>query len=504
MVRFYKNKNREDYHIVDNKLLNRGNLKKVTVITPVYNAEKYLRKTIDSVINQSIGLKHIEYILIDDGSTDSSREILLDYSSRFENIIAVFLKYNTGTPGKPRNIGIHLSHSEYITFLDADDWLEPNGIEVLYNILEETGDGYVVGRTIQFQSNGTKIIGEHESCKERRRVSPYSIPHIFHHLGPRARMIRSRIVKENQIQFPEMKFAEDKQFFIDVLTHCSTISTTKSPVYYLNRLDNQHTRLANQTNIMQKTECNLKVINNIIHKNLELEKKKMILNRLYEYDSIVRFFATPHFQKTKLKRVYYYKLNKVLKTSKDLQYEPSENFLQPLNKVVYELFRDRKYKDLERLLEWDRKEKIKEISIKDKLPYLVAPFLEDNYKFIRIPMLAIFKEMDLYDNKFELNFTVYGNNLDTIIDVMIVDGKNAFIEFSIPITVDKHGNGRLVMDLDLLNQLPSSTYSFFLRYNDYMKTNIRKLDKSQQEYLYNNRHFHFYNTIYSNIGLKIK
>ncbi|WP_142406486.1 glycosyltransferase family 2 protein, partial [Heyndrickxia sporothermodurans] len=116
------------YHIVDNKLENRRKPSKVTVITPVYNSEKHLRKTIDSVINQSIGFENIEYILIDDCSTDSSRDILLDYSSKFDNIIVVFLKCNTGTPGKPRNIGIHLSTSKYITFLDADDWLEPTGV----------------------------------------------------------------------------------------------------------------------------------------------------------------------------------------------------------------------------------------------------------------------------------------------------------------------------------------------------------------------------------------
>ncbi|WP_052948827.1 glycosyltransferase family 2 protein [Mesobacillus campisalis] len=195
-MKFNKNRtypyNEDGYYVVDNKLENRASKSKVSVVTPVYNAEKYLRKTIDSVINQTIGFDHIEYLLVDDCSTDSSRDILLEYSSRYENIIAVFLECNTGTPGQPRNLGIQLSSSEYITFLDADDWLEPNGLEILHNILEETGDDYIVGKTIQLKSDGVKIVGEHESCKERRNVSPYSIPHIFQHLGPRARMVRAR------------------------------------------------------------------------------------------------------------------------------------------------------------------------------------------------------------------------------------------------------------------------------------------------------------------------
>lgn len=105
-----------------------------------------------------------------------------------------------------------MARSNYITFLDADDWLEPNGLEVLSSILSESGDDYAVGKTIQVTSKGMSIVGEHESCKERRSESPYSIPHIFHHLGPRARMIKTSVIKDNQILFPEMKFAEDKQF----------------------------------------------------------------------------------------------------------------------------------------------------------------------------------------------------------------------------------------------------------------------------------------------------
>ncbi|MGE8206613.1 glycosyltransferase family 2 protein [Heyndrickxia sp. NPDC080065] len=490
------------YAIVKNKE-NKKNATKITVITPVYNAEKYLKKTIDSVINQSIGFNHIEYILVDDGSTDSSRNILLDYSSKFENIDVVFLKSNTGTPGHPRNIGIQLSNSKYITFLDADDWLEPSGLEILHTILEETGDDYIVGKTIQLQSNRTKIVGEHESCKERRGISPYSIPHIFQHLGPRARMIRASIIKDNHITFPKMKFAEDKQFFIDVLINCNTISTTEQPIYYLNRLDDNKTRLTKQTNIIQKTNCNLKVIKYVINKKLEIEKEKMILNRLYEFDSITRFFTTPHFQKTRLKPIYYYKFNKVLKTTKGLRYEFSENFFQPINKVVYQLFCERKYKDLVKLFEWEKEEKVKDFIIKDTLPYVVAPFLENKFRYIRIPMLAFSIEDYIHDNKYCLHFKVYGDFLGTITDLVIRNRKNIILEYSQPVIIDRSGNGKLELDLGLLSELPSSNYEIFLKYSDYNKLHIRRENDDIQDE-YRNRDYIFYKTIYSNVGLRIK
>jgi glycosyltransferase involved in cell wall biosynthesis len=491
------------FQVVDQKLTTERNPTLVTVITPVFNAEKYLRKTIDSVVNQSLGMDQIEFILIDDCSTDSSKEILLEYSSKFANIIVVFLKRNTGTPGRPRNIGIELAQSKYITFLDADDWLEPNGLEALTTILTESGDDYAVGKTIQVQSKGSHIVGEHESCKERRSVSPFSIPHIFHHLGPRARMLKVSIIKDNQILFPEMKFAEDKQFFIEVLTHCRTISTTEQPIYYLNRLDNQNTRLSNQTNIIQKTNCNLKVINHIINKNLDLEKEKMVLNRLYEFDSITRFFNTPHFQKTRLKRIYYYKFNQVLKTTKKLNYEFSEEFLQPINKVIYNLFRERKYKDLENLFAWEKQQKIKDVTIKDHLPFVDAPFLDDKYKYIRIPMHSVIEEEYMDKDKYYVKFKVFGDHLDTLTSALIRDTKNSLFETTLPVSIDKRGNGRLVLDLEVLNQLPSANYSIFLRFNDYLKINIRKSTQSTNKYQFENREFTFYDTIYSNIGLKI-
>ena len=199
------NYNNDGYYVYEKKANILGLFKKkmdklVTVVTPVYNAEENLKKTVDSVINQTIDFNLVEYILVDDGSTDNSRPILLEYAKKYPNSIrVVFLEKNTGTPGHPRNLGIQLSTSPYVTFLDADDWLEADGLQTMYSILKETNDDYVVGKTIQVESKSTKIVGEHESCMERRSVLPTSIPHIFQHLGPRARMVKTSLLKENNI-----------------------------------------------------------------------------------------------------------------------------------------------------------------------------------------------------------------------------------------------------------------------------------------------------------------
>jgi len=203
-------------------------------------------------------------------------EIIKEYASKHKNICFVSLKENSGSPGLPRNIGIELASSKYITFLDADDWLAEDGVEVLYNILEETNDDYVVGKTIKVTDKGTSIIGEYASVLERRSISPFSIPHFFYHMGPTARMMKLSTVNDHNIRFPEMKFAEDKLFFMEVFIHAKSVSTTTAPIYYVNRMDENVNSLTRLTNVLDKRKSDLKVVKHIKSLALPVEKEKVI------------------------------------------------------------------------------------------------------------------------------------------------------------------------------------------------------------------------------------
>lgn len=100
--------------------------KQISIIIPCYNAEKYIKTCIESLINQTIGLHNMEIIIIDDASTDSSREQVLRYEKLYsESIFLISLDKNLGQ-ANARNIGIEMSSGEYLTFVDADDWVEPD------------------------------------------------------------------------------------------------------------------------------------------------------------------------------------------------------------------------------------------------------------------------------------------------------------------------------------------------------------------------------------------
>ena len=109
---------------------------KVSVILPVYNKEIYLERSIDSVLQQSY--TNLELIIINDGSTDSSEEVILK-KMKEDNRIIYHNQKNQGVSNS-RNQGLHLSKGKYISFLDADDKWEKNFIE---NMIQEIGDGNV-------------------------------------------------------------------------------------------------------------------------------------------------------------------------------------------------------------------------------------------------------------------------------------------------------------------------------------------------------------------------
>ena len=114
---------------------------KISIIVPIYNQEKYLNKSLESIINQTFGFENIELILVDDCSTDNSKHIIKDYSSKYNNIIPIFLEKNNGNAGVPKNRGLDVASSDYVMFFDPDDYLMEDICETLYDkIVLENAD----------------------------------------------------------------------------------------------------------------------------------------------------------------------------------------------------------------------------------------------------------------------------------------------------------------------------------------------------------------------------
>lgn len=125
---------------------------KISVIIPVYNTEKYLRQCLDSVVNQT--LKEIEVICVDDGSTDSSLEILEEYAKNDNRFI--ILKQENKFAGVARNYGMSKAKGKYLYFMDSDDFIETNALEIVYKKAEEDSADIIIFGHKRKTKHGTR------------------------------------------------------------------------------------------------------------------------------------------------------------------------------------------------------------------------------------------------------------------------------------------------------------------------------------------------------------
>ncbi|MDG6887089.1 putative glycosyltransferase EpsH [Clostridium perfringens] len=132
---------------------------KISVLVPVYNTEKTLQKCMDSILNQSI-ISDIEIVIVNDGSTDNSEILINEYLDKYKNIV-YFKQKNQGL-GATRNQGIRLASSEYIAFLDSDDWVDFDYYENMYNLAKKEGSDLVISSyCVEIPSTGSKDVVRH-------------------------------------------------------------------------------------------------------------------------------------------------------------------------------------------------------------------------------------------------------------------------------------------------------------------------------------------------------
>ncbi len=200
----------------------------VSVIVPVFNASRYLRKCLESLKNQAYD--RCEFILIDDGSTDDSRRICDEYCAVDSRFIC-FSQHNQGVAAA-RNHGLDVAKGEYIGFVDADDYVEPNMIQTLIHALIESNadvaecsvnlvdeHGHVRSKQLlieRFLNNNKEIVSHYA---KQDSVLNYTCNKIF------------RATKIGNIRFPYFKTSEDYYFNVLVLNRCHRSVTLRVSLY---------------------------------------------------------------------------------------------------------------------------------------------------------------------------------------------------------------------------------------------------------------------------------
>lgn len=216
---------------------------KVSIIVPVYNGEKYLSRSIESLISQT--LKEIEIILINDGSTDNSLEVCKEYSSK-DKRIKVINKLNEGVAAA-RNLGIEEAKGEYIAFLDADDYVEGNMYEKMYSKITATKSDICICNYIIEDRGSLKKVNHNLQKDELTHKEIYNeiIPALIGptnfmtdngltgYRGPVMYIYSKKILNVNNIRFKKgMPIGEDFLFNLEYLTKISTFAVEKGYYYH--------------------------------------------------------------------------------------------------------------------------------------------------------------------------------------------------------------------------------------------------------------------------------
>lgn len=185
---------------------------RVSVIIPVYNVEKYLEKCLGSLINQS--LTDIEFICINDGSTDNSLEILDRYAAK-DKRFTVISQENRGQ-GVARNKGLEVAKGEYIGFVDPDDWVEPNMFETLYNKAKELELDIIECNYIDEYEDNRPASNWQTRLKTNKIFNRHNNKaYLFTHpIATWNKLFRTELIRKNNIKFSNGKCGED---------HCFTI-----------------------------------------------------------------------------------------------------------------------------------------------------------------------------------------------------------------------------------------------------------------------------------------
>lgn len=186
---------------------------KVSVIVPVYNTEKYLRRCLDSLVNQT--LKELEIILVNDGSTDSSCQIMNEYESKYPGRMKVYTKENGGQ-ATARNAGIQRSIGNYIGFVDSDDYVDENMFEVMYQAAKRD-DSDLVECHYHYLCEEGKKTKEYKTRGDIRQYKDQKDMFINPQVSPWNKLYRREILMHQGVDFPEGLIYEDTAFYIKTI-----------------------------------------------------------------------------------------------------------------------------------------------------------------------------------------------------------------------------------------------------------------------------------------------
>ncbi len=212
---------------------------KVSVILAVYNVEKYIKQTLDSVVNQTF--KDIEIIIVDNKSADKTLKIVNEYAENDKRFV-IYKNTENLKQGLARNFGVQMARGEYIFFIDGDDYMELDAVEKLYNKITCTNSDIVIFTWNQFDDLTGRIDKNHVYAKLKQippeldnktfswRDIKYSV--FWQTSVPWDKMYKRDFLIKKDVKFPGGIYFEDNVFVYDALFKAERISVLREDLMF--------------------------------------------------------------------------------------------------------------------------------------------------------------------------------------------------------------------------------------------------------------------------------
>lgn len=290
--------------------------KRISVVVPCYNAAEYIRDCLEHLVNQTIGIEHMEIILVDDASTDdgATLSVLLEYEQRYpENIMVIPLEENLHQGGA-RNVGIFYASGEYLAFCDADDWFADNALEQLYHTAKKYDCDVVEFEHYEvYQRNGadkkiSKDFGEDHMWRinsPENRKAYITAEETKSTLGCWNKLYRRALITGHEIRFAEHVFWEEPSFTQIVRFYTRKHYFLHMPLYYYYIHEQSTMRSSyNKLHQLQTYEVILEDLRRRgLDKEYPLETEFIFWQGYFHYGSIFAAAAGTYFTKEQFVRM---------------------------------------------------------------------------------------------------------------------------------------------------------------------------------------------------------
>ena len=279
----------------------------ISTIIPFYNGEKHLREVINTLKKQTIGFENIEIILVNDCSSDNSPEIAKQLACEYENCyfydLSLTYSEKSGYPGRPRNLGLKNVHSDYVIFLDIDDYYVDNAFEILYDEIVKTDADFVLANHYINSDNGSIknnlckrdsvdeiILNPTESQSKFDKVTTGCF------IAAWGKIFDYKFICDNNLIFFEDGPTEDADFYFQALAVCEKMCILPNTYLYMYNEYGDSTIHNSSERLFLAFFNGLRRINDFLIKNINLNHEVFMSDY---FSSLLLIFVTLDVDKSK-------------------------------------------------------------------------------------------------------------------------------------------------------------------------------------------------------------